>query len=223
MADAERLTFTLSSGGDVVIKLRPDLAPGHVERITQLVEQRLLRQRHLPPRDPGLHGPGRRSDRDRHQRLGPAQPQGRIQPRAARPRHLLDGAHVDPTAPTASSSSASTTPASSTANIPCGARSRAAWSMSTRCPTGEPPREPGQDRQGEVGRRLTDEPRPVTLITGASAGLGVEFARQLRRSAAIGWCSSPRRKDRLEALAERARQCPRGRRRSRRSQWRGGR
>src|SRR5678810_710414 len=36
MADAERLTLTLSSGGDVVIKLRPDLAPGHVARITEL-------------------------------------------------------------------------------------------------------------------------------------------------------------------------------------------
>ena len=36
MADAERLTLTLSSGGDVVIKLRPDLAPGHVERISTL-------------------------------------------------------------------------------------------------------------------------------------------------------------------------------------------
>ena len=36
MADAERLTFSLSSGGDVVIKLRPDLAPGHVKRITEL-------------------------------------------------------------------------------------------------------------------------------------------------------------------------------------------
>ena len=35
MADS-RLTLTLSSGGDVVIKLRPDLAPGHVERITSL-------------------------------------------------------------------------------------------------------------------------------------------------------------------------------------------
>jgi peptidylprolyl isomerase len=33
---ADRLTFNLSSGGDVVIKLRPDLAPGHVERITDL-------------------------------------------------------------------------------------------------------------------------------------------------------------------------------------------
>ena len=36
MADADRLTLTLSTGGDVVIKLRPDLAPGHVERITDL-------------------------------------------------------------------------------------------------------------------------------------------------------------------------------------------
>jgi peptidylprolyl isomerase len=37
MAD-DRLTFTLSSGGDVVIKLRRDLAPGHVERITTLAK-----------------------------------------------------------------------------------------------------------------------------------------------------------------------------------------
>src|SRR5690348_15774567 len=36
MADADRLTLNLSTGGDVVIKLRPDLAPGHVERITDL-------------------------------------------------------------------------------------------------------------------------------------------------------------------------------------------
>ena len=33
---AERLTLNLSSGGNVVIKLRPDIAPGHVERITDL-------------------------------------------------------------------------------------------------------------------------------------------------------------------------------------------
>jgi peptidylprolyl isomerase len=39
MADAERLTLNLSSGGDVVIKLRPDLAPGHVERITTLAKR----------------------------------------------------------------------------------------------------------------------------------------------------------------------------------------
>jgi peptidylprolyl isomerase len=36
MPDADRLTLTLSSGGDVVIKLRPDLAPKHVERIAEL-------------------------------------------------------------------------------------------------------------------------------------------------------------------------------------------
>ena len=38
MAD-DRLTLSLSSGGDVVIKLRPDLAPEHVERITTLANQ----------------------------------------------------------------------------------------------------------------------------------------------------------------------------------------
>jgi peptidylprolyl isomerase len=35
---ADKLTFTLESG-DVVIKLRPDLAPGHVERITELASE----------------------------------------------------------------------------------------------------------------------------------------------------------------------------------------
>ena len=38
MAD-DTLTLTLDSGGDVVIRLRPDLAPGHVERITTLANQ----------------------------------------------------------------------------------------------------------------------------------------------------------------------------------------
>ena len=37
MADDDRLVFNLSSGGDVVIKFRPDLAPAHVERIKTLV------------------------------------------------------------------------------------------------------------------------------------------------------------------------------------------
>lgn len=40
---AETLTFTLDTGDgeakDVVIKLRPDLAPGHVERITELASE----------------------------------------------------------------------------------------------------------------------------------------------------------------------------------------
>jgi peptidylprolyl isomerase len=38
MAD-DRLTLSLSTGGDVVIKLRRDLAPDHVERITTLARQ----------------------------------------------------------------------------------------------------------------------------------------------------------------------------------------
>jgi peptidylprolyl isomerase len=33
------LVLNLDSGGDVVIRLRPDLAPGHVERIKELVEE----------------------------------------------------------------------------------------------------------------------------------------------------------------------------------------
>ena len=39
MADANTLTLSLSSGGEVVIKLRPDLAPGHVERISTLARE----------------------------------------------------------------------------------------------------------------------------------------------------------------------------------------
>ena len=35
----DTLTLTLDSGGDVVIRLRPDLAPGHVERITELANE----------------------------------------------------------------------------------------------------------------------------------------------------------------------------------------
>ena len=36
MADADRLHLQLSTGGEVVIKLRSDLAPNHVQRITEL-------------------------------------------------------------------------------------------------------------------------------------------------------------------------------------------
>lgn len=38
MAD-QTLTLSLDSGGDVVIQLRPDLAPKHVEQITTLAKQ----------------------------------------------------------------------------------------------------------------------------------------------------------------------------------------
>ena len=36
---AEYLTLSLSSGGDVKIKVRPDLAPGHVARIVELTNE----------------------------------------------------------------------------------------------------------------------------------------------------------------------------------------
>jgi hypothetical protein len=75
MSEQNNLVLNLDSGGDVVIRLRPDLAPGHVARI---------------------RGAGRRSDRDRHRRLEKARPPGRVQQHTARPRHRLDGALVQP-------------------------------------------------------------------------------------------------------------------------------
>ena len=61
-------------------------------------------------------------------------------------------------------------------------------------PKGEPPRRAGADRQS-----LAEVSRPVTLITGASAGLGAEFARQCaKRGEALALAA--RRRDRLEAL-----------------------
>jgi peptidylprolyl isomerase len=39
MADQKTLTLTLDNGGDVVIALRDDIAPGHVARITELAQE----------------------------------------------------------------------------------------------------------------------------------------------------------------------------------------
>ena len=39
MADGNTLTLSLSTGGDVVIRLRPDVAPEHVKRITDLAKE----------------------------------------------------------------------------------------------------------------------------------------------------------------------------------------
>src|SRR3990170_5116760 len=103
-----------------------------------------------------------------------------------------------PTAPTANSSSASATPASSTVSTPCGARSRAAWNMSTRCPSASRRASPARSSRRRSHSEVT--PRPATLITGASAGLGAEFARQCaRRGEEVVLVA--RREDRLEALA----------------------
>ncbi len=89
--------------------------------------------------------------------------------------------------------------ASSTASTPSGARSRAAWSMSTRCPSASRRASPGKIVKATVstGRRV----KKVALITGASAGLGVEFARQLsERGHRLVLVA--RRKDRLDELAK---------------------
>ena len=68
MADADRLTLSLSTGGDVVIKLRPDLAPNHVQRVTDLANSGfyddVVFHRVIPgfmaqggdPTGPGMHG-----------------------------------------------------------------------------------------------------------------------------------------------------------------------
>ena len=39
MSEQNTLVFNLDSGGDVVIRLRPDLAPRHVERIRELASE----------------------------------------------------------------------------------------------------------------------------------------------------------------------------------------
>ncbi|HYD12761.1 MAG TPA: peptidylprolyl isomerase [Allosphingosinicella sp.] len=39
MSEQNTLVFNLDSGGDVVIRLRPDLAPQHVERIRELARE----------------------------------------------------------------------------------------------------------------------------------------------------------------------------------------
>src|SRR3569832_2206943 len=113
MADGERLTLTLSSGGDVVIKLRPDLAPGHVQRITELADSGFYDNVAFHRVIPGFMAQGG----------DPAGP-GASGTSAAPPRWRASRTR---TARTASSSSASTMPGSSTDNIPSGVRSRAEW------------------------------------------------------------------------------------------------
>ena len=145
MADAETLTLTLSTGGDVVIRLRPDLAPGHVERIAGLARDGFYDGVVFHRVIPGFMAQGGDPTGTRHRRLRPARPQGRVQRRAARPRHLLDGAHQRcPTAPTASSSSASTTPASSTGQYTVWGQVESGMEHVDALPVGEPPANPGK-------------------------------------------------------------------------------
>ena len=96
MADADRLTLSLSTGGDVVIKLRPDLAPGHVERITELANSGFYDDVVFHRVIPGFMAQGGDPTGTGYQWLGSAQPQGGILQRAARPRGRVDGAHAEP-------------------------------------------------------------------------------------------------------------------------------
>src|SRR4029079_5706695 len=58
MTDGDRLILSLSTGGDVVIKLRPDLAPGHVERITELANSGFYDDVKFPRVIPGFMAQG---------------------------------------------------------------------------------------------------------------------------------------------------------------------
>jgi peptidylprolyl isomerase len=81
MADElNTLVLNLDSGGDVVIRCAPTSRPAMSSGSSELASEGLLRRRRLPPRDPRLHGAGRRSDRHRHRRLQASRPQGRVQP-----------------------------------------------------------------------------------------------------------------------------------------------
>jgi len=48
--------------GDMELEFWPDVAPNHVRKLPRPLLHGLLRREDLPPRDPGLHDPGRRSD-----------------------------------------------------------------------------------------------------------------------------------------------------------------
>jgi peptidylprolyl isomerase len=156
MAD-DTLTLTLDTGdgegGDVVIKLRPDLAPGHVERITELAREgfydgvvfhRVIAGFMAQGGDPTGTGMGGSDKPDLKAEFN-AEPHVRGTCSMARTSAR--------TAPTASSSSASTTPASSTGSTPSGARSRAAWSTSTRCPRASRRASPGKIVKARCGNR----------------------------------------------------------------------
>ena len=130
---SEYLTLSLSSGGDVKIKLRPDLAPGHVARIVELVGEGFYDgvkfHRVIPgfmaqggcPNGTGMGG----SSKPDLQAEFNNEPHVRGVCSMARTMRRIR--------PTASSSSALTMPASLTGSTPSGAWSKKAWNTSTTC------------------------------------------------------------------------------------------
>ena len=221
MADElNTLVLNLDSGGDVVIKLRPDLAPGHVERITELASEGFYDGVVFHRVIPGFMAQG--GDPTGTGMGGSDKPdlKAEFSARAARPRHLLDGALAEPEQrqqPVLHLLRRRPLPRQPVHGL--GRGRRAAWSMSTRCPRASRRASPGkivkacaEGLKSRVSERAPGSP----LITGASAGLGVEFARQCR-ARGDELVLVARRKDRLEALAARARLMPCRRRRSRRA------
>ena len=155
MAD-DTLTFTLDTGngegGDVVIKLRPDLAPGHVARITELASEGFYDGVVFHRVIPGFMAQGGDPTGTGMGGSRQARPQGRVQRRAARARRLLDGAQPVPRQrqqPVLHLLRRRPLPRQ--ASTPCGARSRAAWSTSTRCPRASRRATPGKIVKATVG------------------------------------------------------------------------
>ena len=200
MADElNTLVLNLDSGGDVVIRLRPDLAPGHVARIRELAEEgfydgvvfhRVIDGFMAQGGDPtgtGMGGsdkPDLKAEFSREPHVRGTASMARSQnPNSANSQFFIcfDDCRL---------------PRRPIYRLGRGHRGHGAC---RRAAQGRAAARAGQDRQGEP-EGLTAMARPVTLITGASAGLGVEFARQCAaRGEALVLVA--RRRDRLEALA----------------------
>ena len=119
--------------GKVTIKLHPDWAPKTVAQFKALVKDKFYDGLDVPPRDSGLHGADRRSDRNGRRAARSCRT---CRPSSTRPiSSAASSAWRAPTIripPIRSSSSCSATAGSSTANTPPSARSPREWTPSTR-------------------------------------------------------------------------------------------
>ena len=162
--DPENTLIMETTKGKVVIALRPDLAPKHVERIKKLAREGfydgIVFHRVIDgfmaqtgcPKGTGTGG----------SKL--SQPAGRVQRRAARARRVLDGARRrTPTAPTASSSSASTTPRFLDKQYTVWGKVIEGMENVDKIKRGEPVAEPRQDQVAEGGRGREVSARCQTL------------------------------------------------------------
>ena len=166
-ADPENTLVIETTKGRVVIELRPDLAPKHVERIKQLAREgfyngipfhRVIDGFMAQTGCPKGTGTGGSSYPNLKAEFN-AEPHVRGVCSMARSSDR-------PTAPTASSSSCSTTPPSSTSSTRCGARSSRAWTTSTR---------------SSAASRCSDPDKMVSVKVGAD----VSAVRRRRQP----WCS----------------------------------